>query len=281
MHLLRLDEVPIAAEQQVFRYSPVRALSAGLIGICAAGGFAWLGWLRRAGVAYYLAAVILAAVVVLQTFVRARFLPSNWLVRAGDEGLFVQFRSYLNYRFPAGDATVVFIPYREVRSARLVHERRDIPDRSSPAAQVDRISEHRRRLVEIELAAETGELARALAAEAAWCGPEARQHGITITRYKHYPMRLVSPETLQLEWNVVPRPEQFLALLGRHAAVTPKVDRSEDYSRLEGLSREEQVKRLLELAETGQTMAAIYLARRLYSYDLTEARTFVEDLHRR
>jgi hypothetical protein len=41
------------------------------------------------------------------------------------------------------------------------------------------------------------------------------------------------------------------------------------------------VKRLLELAETGQTMAAIYLARRLYSYDLTEARTFVEDLHRR
>lgn len=54
----------------------------------------------------------------------------------------------------------------------------------------------------------------------------------------------------------------------------------QDYANFKGLSREEQEKRLLELAETGQTIAAIGMARRLYAYDLTEARGFVENLRR-
>ena len=50
---------------------------------------------------------------------------------------------------------------------------------------------------------------------------------------------------------------------------------SQDYVNLKGLNPEEQEQRLLELAETGQMMA-----RELYSYDLKEARAFVEDFLR-
>ena len=84
-------------------------------------------------VAYYVAGVALVSVVTLQTFVLARFRSSNWLLQAGDAGLHVQFRSYLNHRFPADHRTVVFIPYQLIRSARLARETRTIPDSDSRA----------------------------------------------------------------------------------------------------------------------------------------------------
>ena len=108
---LRLAEVPATARDQVFRSSPARALVAAVAAICASALLVLLGWRLHSVLAYYLAGVLFLGVVVLQTFVLARFRPSNWLVRSNDEGLFVQFRSYLNYRFPIKDLTVVFIPY--------------------------------------------------------------------------------------------------------------------------------------------------------------------------
>ena len=68
--------------------------------------------MARSALASYVAGVLLLTVVVLQTYVLARFRSSNWLLQAGDTGLHVQFRSYLNHRFAAVDPTVVFIPYR-------------------------------------------------------------------------------------------------------------------------------------------------------------------------
>jgi hypothetical protein len=53
---------------------------------------------------------------------------------------------------------------------------------------------------------------------------------------------------------------------------------AEDFVHLQGLSREEQEKRLRDLVERGQTIAAIYIARRIYSYDLNQARIFVDGL---
>ena len=53
---------------------------------------------------------------------------------------------------------------------------------------------------------------------------------------------------------------------------------SEDFAPLGALSREEQEKRLRELDRRGRTIAAVYIARRLYAYDLNRARAFVEGL---
>jgi hypothetical protein len=107
----------------VYSHSRALALFSVLIVLSVA---AWLifhafaaGW--KPG--YYIAAAILLFFDLLRRFITARFRPSNWLVRTNDRGLFIQFRSYLNYHLPADDLTVVFVSYQEIRSARLVREK--------------------------------------------------------------------------------------------------------------------------------------------------------------
>lgn len=271
MQLMRLAEVPTSQRDRVFRYSPARALFVAFSVICASGGLVLLGWHQRSGLAYYLAGVLLLGLVLMHKFILARFRPSNWLVRMSDEGLFVQFRSYLNYHFPEEDLTVVFIPYHEIRSVQLMRERRDIPYRDPDRPLVERTSVQRRRLVEFELVGDSAPLAQALADEPAKRPPNA-------TLYRHYPVRMAFPPFVQVEWNVVPSPQVLLDALRRYTNIATPIEVSQDYVNLKGLSHEEQGKRLLELAEAGQTIAAVCIARKLYSYDLTQARAFVEGL---
>lgn len=178
MRLLRLADVPTTERDRVFRYSPARAVLATCALLGASGGLAALGWSGRNWVAYYVAAILLIGLLVLRRFVAARFRPSNWLLRLADEGVFVQFRSYLNYHFPEDDLTVVLIYYREIGSARLVRERRDIPTRASPPAQVDRVTQVWQRLVELDLTGDAAPLARALAEESARRAPRAFVEGL-------------------------------------------------------------------------------------------------------
>jgi hypothetical protein len=272
MRCLRLADVP-GTRQQVFRYSRARALIVAVIAACAGAVMVVLGWPSLA-LAYYLAGIILLGLVILHNFVRARFRSSNWLVQAGDDGLFVQFRSYLNYRFPKDAATVVFIPYREIRAARLALGSRTVPDSDARGG----LTTQPLRLVELELAGDTAPLAQALADERARSASDWRRHGASTTRYQHHPVRMVSPTTLQMEWEVVPDREELLEILSRYSTIEPAVDRSQDLGNLEGLSREEQERRLVELSETGQELAAVALARTLYSYDLSQAKSFVDGL---
>ena len=245
MRLLRLGDVPINERDRVFRYSPGRALVATCAVIGASGGLIVLGWYEGSGLAYYLAGVLLVGLLVLRRFVAARFRPSNWLLRMGDEGVFVQFRSYLNHHFPEGDPTVVLIPYREIRSARLVRERRDVPYNDDPPAQLDRVTRVWRRLVELQLAVDAAPLARALTEESA-------RRASTGATYRHYPVRMESPKTLQLEWNVVPRADVLLDYLRQDTSIAVPIEVSHDYAHLEGLSHEEQERRLRELAKQGR-----------------------------
>jgi ribosomal protein L7/L12 len=59
--------------------------------------------------------------------------------------------------------------------------------------------------------------------------------------------------------------------------VADPVSISQDFAHLQGLSREEQQKQLRELAQRGETIAAIYTARKLYRCSLEEARAMVEE----
>jgi|CXWL01.1.fsa_nt_gi hypothetical protein len=272
MQFMRLAEVPIGLHDRVFRYSPIRALFVAFSIICASGGLGLFGWIQQAGLAYYIAGVLLLGLVVMSKFVLARFQPSNWLVRLSDQGMFLQFRSYLNHHFPAHDLTVVFIPYAEIRSVRLVQERSNIPYRDLDRPLAERSYIQRRRLVELELTGDLAPLAQALAGEST-----IRPSSVTL--YKHYPVRMMSPPFVQVEWGVVPSPNVLVDALRRYTNIASPIEVSHDYENLEGLSREEQGARLLSLVEAGKTLDAVYVARKLYSYDLTQARAFIEGLH--
>jgi hypothetical protein len=53
---------------------------------------------------------------------------------------------------------------------------------------------------------------------------------------------------------------------------------SKNFVNFDGLSREEQESRLLELAQSGDMIGAVTMARTLYAYDLATAKHFVESL---
>ncbi len=224
-------------------------------------------------IAYWVSGVILLVLLLMHRFVTCRFLPSNWLMRVGDEGLFIHFRSYLNDHLSPDDPTVIFLPYQEIQSARLVRERvttRDMNGRSTTEFQ---------HWVELELATDFAALTDALATERGRpAAMEKRWYGTSSTLYLDYPVQIQRPPFLRVRWQVVPRVAVLFKALRPRVEIAPEVKVSEDFSVLQNLPAAEQQKKLRELNQRGQTMAAIYAARRLYGCSLTEATNLVEGL---
>ena len=275
MQLMRMAEVPATDRDRVFRYSGGRALIATAVVVALAVGALPLAWTTANWLAYYFAAVATIFPLIFHKLVTARFRSSNRLVRLTDHGLFIKFRSYLNFHFPDRDLSVVFISHSEIRSARFILWKQQVPDRDDGGRPT--ITAQTQKLVELELASESKKLADALTGERAHA-LDGKNLGKISSRYHHLPVRLAAPDRLQIEWGVVPNAQTFLDALTRHTLVRPAEKTSKDFINLEELSRAEQETRLLELAESGDKIGAITMARRLYAYDLTQAKDFIEGL---
>ena len=275
MRLLRLSEVQMSPRDRVFYYSRTWAVALALIAL---GTVAWLvfysfnaGW----KLGYYIAGVIVLFSELLRRFITARFRPTNWLARTNDEGVFIQFRSYLNYHLPAEDLTVVFVSYSEIRSARLVRERVQLPNEDGG------YDTQFLRYVELELEGDIAPLGKALQAELIERAPqEKRWYGSSSTVYQDHPVRMQSPPFVQMRWRVVPCAQRFLEALRPYTTIGDPVSLMQDFAHMQGLSREEQQLRLRELTERGETITSIYIARKLYGCGLTEAKEMVEGLRR-
>jgi hypothetical protein len=278
MQLMRLTDVPVDGRQLVFRYSPPRAMLGTVILIALASGALIFAWFEHAPLGYYLAAVILIFLATFHKLITARFRSSNWLLRLTDDGVFLKFRSYLNNHFDHRGLAVVFLPYSDIRSARVLKERQHIPDRDGPGQEMTRT----RRILELELASDSRPLARALAGERERLFAESVVGaGRLSVRYRHLPVQLVCAKFLRIEWGVVPSAPILLDALSRHTLIHKPRSISKDLVNLEQLSQAEQESRLLELAMAGDMAGAVTLARQLYSYDLTTAKKFVEEIMRK
>ena len=272
MRLMRTIEIPETPRDRVFRASRLYAVMF-VMACLGASVAAIVGQWPTPASARYLAIVIIVVLLFIRRFIIARFHPSNWLVRMGDEGLYIHLRSYLNDNMANEDATVAFLPYPDIRSARLVHERLKTHDSSNS------VKTQTLRWVEFELAIDPTPLAMALAAEGARPGPwERRWYGRTATLYKDYPVLMQTPPFLRVRWQVVPRASVFLDALRPQIEIAPNVATTDDFTHLQELSREEQLQRLRDLEQRGDTIAAIYLARKLFALDLTKATNLVESL---
>src|SRR5262245_51728832 len=195
MQILPAADVPVTERDRVFRASRGRAIVFVLLLAGLATMLAWLGWRRGSALSLYLLGALVFWALILGRLVLARFRPSNWLVRVGDGGLYIQFRAFLNHHFPADDPTVVFVAFGEIRSARLVRHRRVVPSHDTDSPRGGR-TEIRRREVELELGVDSGALARALADEAARQAPRQRRaYGWSAIKYRHEPVRLAAPTT--------------------------------------------------------------------------------------
>src|SRR5258708_777158 len=154
MRFMREVEVPTTTRDLVFRSSRLYGVLFVLACLGACAGMIVFHW-PRPNLAYYISEVVVLLLLLMHPFVTARFHPSNWLVRITNNGLFIHFRSYLNDHLSLEDSTVVFLPYQNIRTARLVRER--LHTFNSEGAK----SVQTRRLVELELAVDPAQLSNA------------------------------------------------------------------------------------------------------------------------
>jgi hypothetical protein len=273
MRLLRLADVEVRPDDRVFAHSRVLAVSVAVAAIVLSVALIFRVFNAQRTFGYYLAVLAFLFLALMHRFITARFRASNWLVRMNELGLFIQFRSYLNFHLPAEDLTVVFLPYPEIRSARLIREHTKVLDSGGQTAT------QTLRYIEFELGGDTAALAKALDAESAERAPkEKRWYGSTSTLYEDYPVRMATLPFLRARWAVVPRAQNFLEALRPYTTIADPIVMSQDFSQLQSLSHEEQQKSLRELTQRGETIQAIYTARRLYGCGLNEAKQMVEGL---
>src|SRR5579872_5545336 len=132
MRVLRLRDVEIGPNDRLFRHARLRALIVWLAGFIAATAFLFHAYTAKWTPGYFFGPFLLLFVLLTLRMVTARFHPSNWLVRMNEVGIYLQYRSYLNYQLPVDDPSVAFLSFGEIASARLVKERVETPDLAKP-----------------------------------------------------------------------------------------------------------------------------------------------------
>ena len=276
MQLIRLRDTPSGRNDRVYSYSRTHAVMGYGLWFAGCAALVVAGVRQRAYVLEFAAALLGIGLLLARRFLGARFRDSNWLVRANENGLYVQFRSYLNYHFSADDQSVAFIPYRDIRVARAVRERRELPELSRNDRTVSIQTLH---LVELELTCDTSMLGAALKAESARPAPrEAAWYGTTGVKFQHYPVVLDDASRLRLTWECVPSVRVFLDDVSRHVQVGASTSTTKSFQNLSSDSHADQEEQIAGLARAGQLVYAIAIARRLYGYDLRQARAYVERL---
>jgi len=275
MRILHFREVEIGRADRVFRHSRVLALIVWLGGLAAAIAFFVHAYTAKWRPGYFFGPFLLLFLLLTLRMVTARFHPSNWLVRMTATGIYVQYRSYLNYQLSAEDPSVAFLSFGEIASARLIKERLQTPDAMKPGATQTQFLRH----VELELSGDPAPLAEALQQEMGESAPtEKHWYGSSSTLYRDYPVVMSGPASVRIHWNVVPGARKFLDALRPYTVIAEPVSLTQDFTHLRSLSREEQQKQLRELVVRGQNITAVYAAQKLYGGSLGEAKQMVDSL---
>ncbi|MBI4984097.1 MAG: hypothetical protein HZC24_01790 [Rhodocyclales bacterium] len=256
LRLLKLSDVPSAGLREFRAAAPW--LSTILVGAAVAfclwaglqGGIA----IGRHGalpafIAWWIVVWLGLFWLLLANMVRKTRHADAWLLRAGDGGLYVKWRSYQNLAWGSGGEQVVFVPFRTIVSARI-HRRRW----NTPESRAGGVRQERSTFLELQLGAvATAELAQRLADDRSG-SPKVQPAGTA--RWGHYPVSLEPENVLRIEWRARPRIAAIIELL-RNAGVriageaTTKNDMLRDATDAD----------LAELARRGDLMGLIRVLR--------------------
>jgi hypothetical protein len=279
--LMREDEVPSRAGDLIAREAAwpraIATLGCLAVGLALVGASVAGAWRGAVAVPVMFGfgglCMVLIGLAFRGTWKAARR-PTNWRLRATEDGLFIKLRSFLNHELPPEDRIVAFVPKRRVAWLRQHRQKLTTADHDG-----DNRMTVKRGSLEVSLDASIEAIETAIA--------EERQRWITTRmgrkRHGHYPVSVQPGRVLRLDWHgpdSVMRPkleatlETLIARHGYRSAPAALTERDVTGTRA-GVDHEAQ---LLEHAQRGETMQAIALARRIYGYDLTEAKRFVESL---
>lgn len=222
----------------------------------------WWVWLL-AGPVFLMAGLLwLVVVMAMSTACVASFRTSNWLMKVTRAGVYVKFRSYLNYHFPEDGPTVVYLCFGELNSARKTYEAVNKPD--SEGVMRRTVTRYLDLLLKFS---DTEGLNKVIAAETARIPPKGR---FSSSRFHHVPVRVAEPGVLRVNW----RGRKMLETLRPFITIDPPKRTGLGYN----LDKENLNERIAALLERGEVLAATKMARDGYQISLKDARDFVRDL---
>lgn len=268
LRLLALREVPLPG-LRVFRVAILsRALTTLILGAVVAA-CVWIGWsggiafTRRDGIpgfiAWWAAFWLGLFWIFFANDLRKAAKPTAWLAAAGDDGVYLKWRSYQNLQWGIDDPQVVFIPYRAIAGAQLHRRTWLTPARRHGGTRAESCSYVELRLSAFVDAAEVGER---LEQERAG-RPGGR---VTHMKWGHFPLSLEPDNVLRIEWRARPGAKAFLEVLARHGiAVEAAKASSAD------LADSPDDAALRELARRGDLFGLIRTLRRGSDMSLEEA----------
>ncbi|MEH6405552.1 MAG: hypothetical protein V7750_19430 [Sneathiella sp.] len=205
---------------------------------------------------------------------------SNWTLLATPQGLYVNIRSYMDFRLPLSDKVVVFIPKKEIRKLHLRGQKfRVLQNKSQSYRQTDdqietysflEISLYGRELSLVSDCLKNERLkygptfVKGVRSSAKGSAIEVLAGGIIKIHWKTKATRL-TPNLVTVEELLKP----YYSLYHRGGSEPPPI---------RDLKQDEQELRLLDLVESGNMIDAVILAREIYGFGLTDAKNFISDL---
>ncbi len=81
----------------------------------------------------------------------------------------------------------------------------------------------------------------------------------------------------RVEWGVRPKLRAFLKEMEGYAVVRPRLGSSIDFRKIDELPTAQQEQHLMDLVESGDSMGAITVAKRLYKFNTTQAKVFIDE----
>jgi hypothetical protein len=183
-----------------------------------------------------------------------------WLVRVGDSGLYIKWRSYQNVAHGREGLQVVFVPFSRIAAARSHKKSWTTPENIAGGGR-----EVRHRFLELRLVNPLGldELRQYLDEERS--GRLQRSRGV----WHHYPVSIETNQVIRVEWDARPDISVLLDDL-RSAGVRIESDLRTEVDQTDASTRDDE---LQELARRGDLMALVRVLRvRDSTLDLTQAR---------
>jgi len=268
MEILRAAEMPPTDGMWTFRETAWQHLIFGILMAGLAIGCAGLPFMSEFEdnpIAAYpaIAGVVLFGLIAkmaLRLFYASRR-PECWQLRWSPEALYIRFRAYHNYRFPADTPSIVKLDRREIAWIRPRRQDLNAPNTEGTWSLWFTVKH-----LEIALRrTDAAPLAEALRAE-------AQQRDGKRSRFNHYPVTLHG-ESIHVELR---SPRKALAALARYYPTTLAVETPA--TPFEDMTRAEQEDHILALVQSGNTIAAVKAAREVYGCDLTTAKNLVDGL---
>ena len=277
MELLKLDEIQFSTQDIVFKESPLNHFIAVIVFIAIEVAL-FAGYKFGKLPLFGLILTCLFFLIFLAfsfNSLKKSLASTNWLFVIGPDRILIKFRSFLNSELPESDPQIVLLKYSEIKTAQIIKARIHYYSLNNKKTMQFRkyldLCVNSENLYQLEERLKYERDAKII---------RQTRIGKSSTKTGHYPVSIKGPNIIRILWsNITPNINQVINLLSRQKiTLIPARKEILDYTANTVKNYKNPDDKILELVEHGKKIAAIRLAQKLYGYNTTQAKQFVESL---